>query len=144
MKKEESMKLIWELLSWWAKWPIGLLIFFFFKFNNWLLINLLTEWPCDLWHMMVDNLPANISLPLLGIGALSLILSLIFCCYMWRWVKKPQCYQVVPLLQQTMHNVKAQFFFLPNAWQEEEVSVGLLNKTLDIPAGEVFRSYICT
>lgn len=34
--------------------------------------------------MMVDNLPANISLPLLGIGALSLILSLIFCCYMWR------------------------------------------------------------
>lgn len=126
-KKEESMKLIWELLSWWAKWPTGLLIFFF-KFNNWLLINLLTVWPCDLWHMMVDNLPANISLPLLGIGALSLILSLIFCCYMWRWVKKKtNVTKLYPCPNRQGTMLKHNFSFLPNAWQlKKEMSVGLL------------------
>ncbi|XP_033731052.1 RING finger protein 24-like isoform X2 [Pecten maximus] len=34
--------------------------------------------------MKGSDVPFNISLPLLGIGLLSLLLSLTFCCYMWR------------------------------------------------------------
>ncbi|XP_060064548.1 RING finger protein 24-like isoform X1 [Ylistrum balloti] len=38
----------------------------------------------DTRDMKGSDVPFNISLPLLGIGLLSLLLSLTFCCYMWR------------------------------------------------------------
>lgn len=37
---------------------------------------------------MIMDIPANVSLPLLGIGLFTLLLSLAFCCYMWRLKKQ--------------------------------------------------------
>ncbi|XP_059148764.1 RING finger protein 24-like [Physella acuta] len=34
--------------------------------------------------MEVERVPFNVSLPLLGVGAFTLLLSFCFCCYLWR------------------------------------------------------------
>ncbi|XP_060570412.1 RING finger protein 122-like [Ruditapes philippinarum] len=32
----------------------------------------------------MDTIPGSVSLPLLGIGVFTLLLSVVFCCYMWK------------------------------------------------------------
>ncbi|XP_046348032.1 RING finger protein 24-like [Haliotis rufescens] len=34
--------------------------------------------------MNMSQIPFNVSLPLLGVGVMTLLLSLLFCCYMWK------------------------------------------------------------
>ncbi|KAI8789753.1 RING finger protein 24 [Biomphalaria glabrata] len=40
--------------------------------------------------MEADQVPFNVSLPLLGVGAFTLLLSFCFCCYLWRLKKAGQ------------------------------------------------------
>ncbi|CAL1543900.1 unnamed protein product [Lymnaea stagnalis] len=40
--------------------------------------------------MEVERVPFNVSLPLLGVGAFTLLLSFCFCCYLWRLKKNGQ------------------------------------------------------
>ncbi|XP_012936052.1 RING finger protein 24 [Aplysia californica] len=37
-----------------------------------------------------QDIPFNVSLPLLGVGAFTLLLSFCFCCYLWRLKKNAQ------------------------------------------------------
>ena len=54
---------------------------YFFQFSIW------PSWePKKLWVSRVMEVPLKMSLPLLGIGIFTLLLSLVFCCYMWKWV----------------------------------------------------------